>query len=218
MLRKLLFTLILVLTFGTVTTHAQIPASYVGGSVDLNFAGNYGFKVPSVGGGISAGFKLPARFYVTETAEFLKEEKKGVPDGRSLSSTTGLQYHFNDSFFARGGVQIAAHDNSVFGSKVVSRTQVGAGFQVLNVESQMPRLHIDAAYVFPISDENELRGVKVTARSFYEFKNSPFGVFGEANGSYSTFIPTFGGKNRVGGTAVGLKFGVFLNLSALGGD
>jgi hypothetical protein len=201
---------------------AQQPGSFVSVGTKLTFAKDLGYKQPGAGVAVSAGlawFQLPPRLYFTEDFEAVHEEKAFVKDGRTVASTTGIQYHFDHGWFARSAVFLGNHSNSAY-SKTAARIQAGGGYSFYNPgespeRGNLPLLNLAAVGFAPISDPNRGRGVIFSAESFWSVGRGLCGVRAKGIGSFGSY-QNAGLRTR--GNYGAVEFGVFLNLSALAGS
>ncbi len=209
-MKKIIVALSMFLFLG-LEVKAQQPASiaYAGANARIK-AETLGFDGVGIGPSIGVGVRLPRKLYLTEDLDVTFENKFGLKEGRTVGSTTGLQYHFNNLLFARGGLLIKNHSNEAF-SRTVTRVELGGGAQVLNSASLLPMIEVSAFAELPLKNVNEVKVFKVRARGFYEFPHSAFGVMGKVEGAREFFDGGWRGHGFV------VEGGVFVNLSALAG-
>lgn len=202
----------------TGAVHAQEPrsaANFVYGSIPVTFAGNIGFKQPGVGGGGGGEFRLSANFAVTEDFQVVSERKRDLKIGKTVSSTTGAQYHFPRGFFVRTALQVSKLYDERKGGAVV-RGRFGGGIQFLG-NSGLPTARFTAEYFTPFKDDHGGRGVSVTGDIYYQLGLTPFAVGGKVGVNYQRFHPFSLPQFKQSGAYSTFEGRFVLNLTAAGG-
>lgn len=219
-INRIVIAMCLAITAWTFDVHAQnAPASYASAGTKLTFAKSLGYKQPGVGFVGAAGIALPHNLYLTEELDAVKERKTFLPDGHTIASTTGLQYHLKGGWFGRAALFAANHSNSAY-SKTATRFHVGGGYSAYargqKARMDLPAITLGVVAFAPISDPNSGRGVKLSAESFWAFGRW-WGLHAKGIGSVGSFLDT-SSLTRRRANYWEFQFGLFVNLSAIIGS
>lgn len=215
MIRKIVLTLMLVI-LSVGTAYSQQAANFLSGGPVITFKQKLNIASPAIGGALQGEFRLPMSLAFTQDLRLVGERANNRNDGRTFQSTSGIQYHFSNGFFARTAFELT-NQKDEFDSRTSSRFRYGGGYQIRNSVTEMPILRFTVEGFTPIVDSEGARGLSVAADAYYTLNDSPYGVgvktgvdFTEAHNSVFTQVKKSGASSFI-------EARFFVNLTAIGG-